>query len=775
MTAGAMPRILDRYVLRELGAPLAISVGVFTFFLVIDRIYQLTDLVITKQVPVRLVLFLLVFLLPPLLSLTLPIALLLAVLISCGRLAGDFEVAALKASGVSPLGLLRPFLAAGVVVTLVVASLTLVVNPWAAAAFQSNLFEILQSRALTAVQEGTFNTAFSPMVLYVREVSPSQVALRGVLASDERDQALSRIVVAREGRILSDQRTRRVTLRFIDGSVNETDAADPRRFRHTTFSIYDMNLELRPPGAASKQEGKPEKEMSLGQLMATASVHARDRALAVPYRIELHKRFAMPVAALVFVLVAFPLGIHAQRGGRGAALALGFAIMMSYYTLSDALDDLPLSGKLPVAVAIWLPNVVFGLLGLMLLRAETIGLPKGWLELAGTVAARLRSARLRLARGAPTTPQPARLSASHVSTFVVDRYLLREYLLLLGISALIGSVLTVVVDLFQSLDRFLRSKPPWAYIAQHFLYLLPRELYKGLPLIVLVSTVFLFLSLTRQRELDALKAAGVSLYRACVPVLAMALCISLAALLFQEMALPEITVRAEEVDRVKIRGFPPRHLVRQGQIWYRSSDTRFLRIALLDPATKSLDGLVVLDVDPGFRLLDRLDVAKAQWTPEGWLMSGGILRKIGPAGRITSTTFAHEVVDMPERADDFIRVQKLPDTMSFLELRAYVAKLRSGGYQVGSYLVQLHSKLAFPLVHVIMALVAIPFALNSPRSGGRAMGIGVALVIAVGYWMVDAVAVAFGRADLLPPILAAWTANIVFAGVGTVLLLKART
>ncbi len=104
------------------------------------------------------------------------------------------------------------------------------------------------------------------------------------------------------------------------------------------------------------------------------------------------------------------------------------------------------------------------------------------------------------------------------------------------------------------------------------------------------------------------------------------------------------------------------------------------------------------------------------------------------------TTFERELVDMPEHVDDFIRIHRLPDTMWFLELRAYVAKLRSGGHPVGAYLVQLRSKLSFPLVHVIMALVAIAFALISPKSGGRAVGIGVALVIPVGYWMVYAVA-----------------------------------
>ena len=106
-----MVRLLDRYVWKELVPPFVIGVGVFTFFLIIDRIYQLTTLVITKNVPFQLVLSLLVFLLPAFLSLTLPMALLVAVLLVGGRLAGDLEVAALKAAGVSPLRLFRPFVA----------------------------------------------------------------------------------------------------------------------------------------------------------------------------------------------------------------------------------------------------------------------------------------------------------------------------------------------------------------------------------------------------------------------------------------------------------------------------------------------------------------------------------------------------------------------------------------------------------------------------------------------------------------------------------------
>ena len=96
-----MLKILDRYMIKDLAPSFALAVGVLTFFLVIDRVYQLTDLVITKSVPFHFVLGLLLFMLPGVLTLTVPMALLVSVLLVGGRLAGDLEVVALKASGVS--------------------------------------------------------------------------------------------------------------------------------------------------------------------------------------------------------------------------------------------------------------------------------------------------------------------------------------------------------------------------------------------------------------------------------------------------------------------------------------------------------------------------------------------------------------------------------------------------------------------------------------------------------------------------------------------------
>jgi LPS export ABC transporter permease LptG/LPS export ABC transporter permease LptF len=773
-----MPRILDRYVITELGPPFAIGVGVFTFFLVIDRIYQLTDLVITKSVPFSLVFPLLIYMLPTFLALTLPMALLVAVLLVGGRLAGDLEVAALQASGVSPLRLFRPFLAVAVVVTLLIAWLTLMVSPWSSGAFQRQLFRILQSRASTGIKEHTFSATFSQYVIYVEDVSASQVRLKGLLLSDERNPQQLRVVVAREGRLLADEANRRITLRFLDGSISESDVGDPRRFRHTYFSLYDMTLPVESPISAASKDAKPEKQLPLRALASEAALLEREGQIAAPYYVELHKRFALPVAALVFTLVGFPLGIRSHRGGRAVALAISFGVVVSYYVLYTAMEGMALRQALPAGVAVWLPNGLFCLIGLAFLRATTAGLSTAWLDLFWRLWAQVEGHR----SGRTVKPlenrrrrRLARFQGPRESTFIIDRYLIRQYLLVLGIGSLVGAVLIVVVDLLQTLDRFLRVKPPFMYILEHLAYRLPGELYKGLPMIVLIATVSLFLSLTRHRELDALKAAGVSLYRASLPILLVACAISIVAVIFQEAALPDINARAEEVDRVKIRGQLPRHLQRQQQIWYHSSDTRFLRMALLDPLDKSVEGLTVIDIDPNFRLVDQIDARAAKWTRDGWQLSDGAIRRIGAGNRMSSEVFDSRLVVMPEHIDDFIQVQDAPETMSFLELRAYVARLRDGGHQVGKYVVQLYAKLSFPLVNVIMALVAIPFALVSPRSGGRAMGIGVAIVIAVGYWLVHSVALSLAQANLLPPVLAAWTANIVFAGIGAALFLSAPT
>lgn len=770
----AVFKTLDRYVLAELLPPFLLAVGLFTFFLFIDRIYRLTELVVNKGVPFPLVLQLLLLTVPSFLSLTLPMALLVAVLIASGRLAADMEVVAFKALGLHPLRLFLPFFSFALGVALLAGAMSLFAAPWSNGASQRLLFRVIQTRAAAGIKERVFNAPFGQIVIYVEEVSASQVGLRGLLVSDERDPKLSRIITARQGRILTDEENRRVTLRFIDGSVNETDAENPTRYRYTVFGLYDMTLPLESAFGGTARQQKPEKDMSLRQLRSHAAALRRDGQNSAPFEVEYHKRFAIPLVGLVFVAVAFPLGIRSHRSGRAAALAGSLAISMSYYFLLTALEGIALSRQMPAWVAMWSPNVAMTLVGAALLWTSTAPTPASWADLVGRlrrlVPAEAPAAGKPLARGRGAWRKKKRRESTHI----IDRYLIREYVTYLGYGLGVGAVLFVIVDLLQTLDRYLRVKPPPHYILEHFLYRLPPNLYQGLPLVVLVATIFLFLTLTRHHELTALKAAGISLSRVSLPVFLLALGLSAGAAAFQETLMPVLNAKGEEVDRIKIKGELPRHLQRRTQIWYRSTDTRFFRIELLDPVGRVMDGVTLIEIDKDYRLLNRLDARQVRWAADGWEFLDGVFREFGGGDQIEAVPFRLTVLDIPERIEDFTQVQRSVETMNFLELRAYLARLQENGHHVEKYVVQLYEKLSFPLVHAIMALVAIPFALWAPR-GGRAVGIGLAIVIAVGYWLVHSLALAFAKADMLPPLLAAWTANIVFTGLGLALFLRART
>ena len=252
-------RILDRYIWKELVTPFGLGLFVFTFLLLIDRIFDLTDLIINKGVPVHLVLMMLVYISPAILVLTIPIGFLLAILIAFGRLSADMEVVALKACGVSPLRLLWPVVAFGVGVTALTGYLMIDAVPKSNYAFKSLVFEIVRTQATVGIKERVFNDTFGNFVIYVDEIASDQVALRNVFVSDERKPEEQRFITAHEGRLLSDDVNRRVTLRLLDGSIHETSPTALQKYREVRFGLYDITLVLENHAgqAGGHAEGRP--------------------------------------------------------------------------------------------------------------------------------------------------------------------------------------------------------------------------------------------------------------------------------------------------------------------------------------------------------------------------------------------------------------------------------------------------------------------------------------------------------------------------------------
>jgi len=785
-------RILDRYVWKELFFPFCVGIFVFTFLLLIDKIFDLTDLIINKGVPIHLVMMLLAYILPAFLVLTIPIGLLLAILVAFGRLSADMEIVALKASGVSPLRLLRPVLVFAAGATCLTSVLMLEAVPRANYAFKSLVFDILRSQAAVGLKERLFNDTFGNFVIYVEEMAPDQVTLRNVFVADERNPEELRVVTAREGRLLSDEVNRRVTLRLINGTLHETVPRTFQKYRQVMFRLYDLTLTLENPLVRAGEAPKGDREMTITELRENAAQLAQAGGNPAPFLVEIHKKYAIPTACLVFAVVGVPLGIRTHRGGRWAAFVVLLPIVLFYYVFLTVGEQLGDHNRIPPWVAMWTPDLVVGVIGLYLLWANVTERPLPFahgaqrLVLAGAGlvgrlyvrgGGRRRAARAALRRTVRRRRRVPRSNALHI----VDRYLSREFLTFFAYGLALATVVVVVGDLMVTLDRYIKQKPPLWYIVEHFLYRTPPFVYQGLHIVVLMSTILLFLNLSRTNELTALKAGGISLYRVSLPIFGLAALVTLAALSFQELMLPVLNQKGTEVDESKIKRRTLPHLQKRAQIWYRGregagGESRIYHVDLLDPANRIMSGVSILELDREFGLQRRWDARSMEWreSDESWELRDGIVREFqrGEADRIQP--FRQQAIRLPERLSDFAQVPKAPDVMNYVELSAYITRLQAGGHKVGKYMVDLYAKMSYPFAHLIMALVGIPFALQSPR-GGRLIGIALCLALGLGYFVVHSAAVALARTEVLPPLVAAWSANFLFATLGLFLYLRART
>jgi lipopolysaccharide export system permease protein len=368
MPVFVMGPTLRRYFLREVAVPFLYGIGVFTFILLIARMLKLVELVVNRGVPLLEIGKLFAYILPTFLEVTVPMALLLAVLLSFGRLSADSEIVALKTSGISLYQMIVPV----VIFTLVVygASLFLAISarPWGNSHLKAELYEIAKTRASAGLKERVFNDDFAGLVIYVEHVEPPGDQLAGILIADNRDPSQRNTVIARRGFLVSNEETHSVTLRLLDGNIH-TFMPGEKSYHKTDFTVYDVTLNLAAALAKFSQREKDAQEMTLGELRAAIAEKRDAGRSANTELVELYRKFAVPFACLVFGLVAVPLGIQPVRAVRSRGFSVSLVLIFLYYLLLTAGEAMAERGTLAPAIALWLPNVVFATLGILLFAA----------------------------------------------------------------------------------------------------------------------------------------------------------------------------------------------------------------------------------------------------------------------------------------------------------------------------------------------------------------------------------------------------------------------
>jgi len=259
-----------------------------------------------------------------------------------------------------------PVLLVALAAFIVAAWLALVARPWANARLQDQLYQMTRAQAIAGIKEKVFNNNLPGLVVYTERIDPARSRLFGVVLSDDRDPHESSTVIAASGVLIPDLTHSSVVLRLFDGSVFGA-AREENSSRITTFRTYDLTI--RPPGSIASIRRDPD-ELSTGRLRRLIAAAQRERKPNLAAEAELWHRYTVPVATILFAIIAMTLGLKPVRGGQSERIGVCLVIFFSYYILMRWGQGLATAGKLNVVVAMSLPDIVFaGLAAWMFYRA----------------------------------------------------------------------------------------------------------------------------------------------------------------------------------------------------------------------------------------------------------------------------------------------------------------------------------------------------------------------------------------------------------------------
>ena len=794
-------RRLDRYIFAEVLGPLALGFLVYTFILLIQVLFKSADLLIGSGVEAATIGRLLLLYMPSIVVMTIPMSLLFGILIGVGRLSTDSELVAIRASGVSLFSLYRPILLLSALLTGLNVYLMLEVLPQGNSALAKLQHEIFTQSFNEEIKPRIPHTSWQDKLLYVFDAPPGE-GWDGVFLADSIPGQENSVWIAKKGRADADEDTGQVYLELEDVVTHGVDFTRPEIYQASRQDSYSVVLAGTNPRQRSVSVSRSLRELSLRELRQKA----KDPGLPEAHRnlalVEIHKMFSFPAACLVFGLLGLPLGFSNARGGRSSGFAVSMGVVLVYYLIFNSGEEAAKDGSVPVWLAVWAPNVLMLGVGLFLVarknRDKSLMLQNvdrwiqehfwgRWLafkEVREAKAEERKSKRQgqagnrRRRRGAPAS-LVLRLPEFRMRfPNTVDRYILGRFVNVLVMAMFAGLTVYLVADLTENVEDILQNDVSSSVVFDYYKFKIFSILYEIAPIIVLVTTLTTFGLLSRTNEVTACKAAGISLYRLSVPVLVASAALAFLAGMLQSEVLPAANGRVAELQAV-IKGQTD-GVVRVGrradQQWLYGKGNQLFNYRRYDDTRRELHNLQIFKFDDDYNLVGRLMVEKATHIEEGWWTFNRGWARTFEGREITGfstfdTPMKYRLVEAPEY---FAGGVTPPEEMNFADLRSYVDELKTAGQKVPDLEVELHNKIAYPVISLVMALVALPFAFRLGRHGAL-YGIGLSLVLGIIFLVVLSIFTALGKNAILPPVVAIWSPAAIFSIFSLYLFLGIRS
>ncbi|HEY6414478.1 MAG TPA: LptF/LptG family permease, partial [Edaphobacter sp.] len=739
-------RIFTRYILREVISYALLGGALFTFVLFMRDLGKIVELVVRNSASLADAARIFAYTLPNALTLTIPMAVLVGILLGLSRLASDSEITAMRASGMGALdfvGIISIVSAVALVLGIVN---SLYVAPRSAAALLALEDSLKSSQATFEVQPRVFYEDFRNYVLYIQDVRPAAGAAlwHHVFLADLTQPASPAITTADQAVVVNADaasgETQSIRLHLLNGGQHQTSPTDPNQYNISTFASTDLPIQTgAPEDAHLGRADTPILALPLAELWRRGNSPASNipGQPARIYRIEFNKRFSYPFACLVLMLVGVPLGLSSKRGGKSTGFVLTILLVFVYYFLSSIGVAFAKTGKLSPFLGVWGANLIFAAAGALLLyQMSRGGIALGLFSTLGTSINKLLA---RFTRDSDPTSHTkldvATLLRRFRSTFriqfplLLDDYIMREYATSLGLVLFSFSTLFLIFTFFELIGDIIRNRTPLVTVGDYLLNLIPFILYQVTPLCALVAVLITFGALSKSSEITAMKATGVSLYRIVAPVLVFTLLISIGLFVFDEFYLPNAN-RRQEALRSVIKDKPAQTFLRPDRKWISGQTTeagqpaRIFYYQFFDADHNVFANLTVFEFEPNtFILKRRIFAASARWNNADniWIFENGWERTFSGETIASYKPFASATFPAIHEQPIYFKKEDRPSQeMSYNELSRYISDLKQSGFDTKRLSVQLNRKLAYPLITLVMAILAIPFALSMGKRGSLA-------------------------------------------------------
>lgn len=770
--------LLTRTVFLEILSGAVLGTVLFTFVLFLQRVSRLFEQLVRGSATPETVFSLFALLLPPVLTFTIPVGVLVGTLIALSRMSSDTEVTAMRASGVPSRRLLAPVMAVGFLGFALTACASLWLTPLSIRQTYKLLNRIAAAQLTAEIQPRVFEEQFPNAILYVGDVIAGPVVRwRNVFLADlspaEKRQRTAgepgegpRITIASDAIAVPDVARNQIQLSLTNGSTHETGKL-PAQYYTTSFPTLQQLLT-----AAARGEQGPRISFitwDTGPLWRAADGN-------VEAAIELHQRLALPPACLLLALIGLPMGVSSRKSGKSGAFVITVALGFLYYMSHLSLVGLARQSTLHPRIALWIPNTILLLLGIvLLLRMER----PGERDPIGRVRSALAGLFSQISGNLPGSGRPLVKRSLPIGPQIIDHYVLSSFLFyfLLLLSSFV--VLTHVFTFFELLGDIVRNSIPMTQVGKYLFFLTPELIYASTPVSVLVAVLVTFGILTRNNEVTALKACGVSAYRMAIPVLIASLTMSVLLFTFDYYIVPGAN-KIQDAIRAQIKGRPVQTWLRPDRHWIMGEGSRIYYYKHFEPAENVMVDVNVYELDPKtFGIVRHISAERARWETSlrTWIFQNGWSRSFRQKDGDPYQPFEGGTATFSELRETpgyFLREVKQDKQMNFRELATYIRELQQSGFDTIRLQVRYHRKFAVPLFALIMAMISVPFAFLSAHRGAMA-GIGVSFGIAIAYWAVSQLFEQVGNVNQLPAPMAAWAPDAVFTLTGLYFLARVKT